>query len=245
MIIGPPEADPIRWQAGLSLHGRRPGILPPSVLVRVPSTILPVSVIVTRSPLRLLAYVVIGVAAVLVAVDMTISNRFYPMPETFERVVGTAVDEVGEMVNVTARVPTDQGRAHLRRDRVVGVVLFAGGVSALGWAMKELIWPRVLLRGDEEGIAIHVDGPGMPLRQIPWSDIAEVRSGLIEEEGESLPALSIRFHHPEMVPEGPASAVAAPPWLHLIADEWVPPAHMVSPLLERVWSTSTDLRVME
>jgi hypothetical protein len=211
----------------------------------VASTILPVSVIVTRSPLRLFAYVVIGAAAVLLAVDMTISNRFYPMPETFETVVGTTVDEFGAVTNVTARVPTDQGRAHLRRDRLAGVILFAGGISAMGWAMKELIRPRVLLRGDEEGIAIHVDGPGMPLRHLAWSDIAEVRSGLVEDEGDFLPALSIRFHDPEMVPEAPASAVATPPWLHLIADEWVPPAHMVAPLLERMSAPSSDLRVME
>lgn len=203
------------------------------------------SVIVTRSPLRLLAYVVLAVPALLVAVDMTASHRFFPAPETFETVVGTTVDEVGRQVDVTARALTIEGRAQARRDRLAAAVLGIGGVAAMAWAMMELIRPRVLLRGDQQGMAFRVDGPGRPMRQVAWGDIAEVRSGVVDDEGDLVPALSIRFEDPARVPVAPASAIPEPPWLHLLADDWVPPAHMVAPLLERTVPGSVPAEMTE
>ena len=64
-------------------------------------TVVAVNVVVTRSPLRLLAYASLAVPAILLAVDMAVSHRIYPEPDTFEQVVGTTVDDAGETVEVT------------------------------------------------------------------------------------------------------------------------------------------------
>lgn len=193
----------------------------------------PVSVIVTRSPLRLLAHVLLAIPAVLLAVDMTVSHRFISPPDSFQTVVGSTIVESGAVVDVTSTAFTNQGRAEARRDRLFAVVLVTGGVMSIGWAMRDLVRPRLLMRGDQDGLALRVDGPGMPMRVFPWEEIAEVRSGLIDEDGDILPTLSLRLHDPSRVPTEPASAVADPPWLHVITDDWSPPAHLVVPVLER------------
>jgi hypothetical protein len=198
-----------------------------------------VSIIVTRSPLRLLAYVLLAIPAVLLAVDMTASNRFISPPDSFQTVVGSTMVESGAVVDVTSTAFTNQGRAEARRDRLFAAVLLTGGVVSIGWAMRDLVRPRPLMRGDQDGLALRIDGPGMPMRAFPWEEIAEVRSGLIDEDGDILPAFSVRFHDPSRAPAEPASAVADPPWLHVVADDWSPPAHLVVPVLERAGPQTT------
>lgn len=198
------------------------------------------SVVVTRSPLRLFAYVMLAIPAVLLAVDMTVSHRYYPAPSTVEVTVGSTVDQFGEVVPVTARRLTDEGQSQQRRDRLLAAMLFVGGVGAIGWAMRELVRPRALLTADRDGIAVRIDGSSEPLRRFPWSAVAEVRSGLADVDGDEVPVLSIRFHDPALVPPWPASAVADPPWLHLIGDDWSPPPHLVTPLLEHAGSRNAE-----
>jgi hypothetical protein len=199
----------------------------------------PVSVIVARSPLRLLAHVLLAIPAVLLAVDMTMSYRFISPPDSFQTVVGSTVNESGVVVDVTSTAFSNQGRAEARRDRLFAVVLITGGVMSIGWAMRDLVRPRLLMRGDQDGLALRVDGPGMPMRVFPWEEIAEVRSGLIDEDGEILPVLSLRLHDPSRVPTEPASAVSDPPWLHVVTDDWLPAAHIVVPVLERASPQAT------
>jgi hypothetical protein len=191
------------------------------------------AVIVTRSPLRLLAHVLLGIPAVLLAVDMTVSHRFIAAPESTRSVVGSTILDSGEVVDVTTVSYTTRGESEARRDRLFAVVLLAGGIVSIGWAMHDLLRPRVLLRGDQQGLALRVEGPGRPMRVFTWDEIAEVRSGLVDLDGASLPALSIRLHDPSRIPVEPASAVADPPWLHVVTDDWSPPAHLVVPVLER------------
>lgn len=163
---------------------------------------------------------------------MTVSHRWIRAPESSEVVVGQTSDESGEMVDLTKDVLTDVGRAERRRDLLFGGALFVGGAAAMAWALKELARPTRFLIADDDGLLIKVDGVRRAPRRIAWSGIAEVRSGLIEDDGVETPVLSIRLVDPEAVPRLPAGGLSDPPWLHLFSDEWDKPAHRVAALLE-------------
>ncbi len=190
------------------------------------------NIAVSRSPLRLLVYALLAVPAVLLAVDMTISYRWIAPPETTDVVVGQTTDESGEMVDITKDVLTDTGRSQRRRDLLFGAGLFVGGAAAIGWALKELARPTHFLIADDEGLLVRVDGLRQPPRRFGWSDIAELRSGIVEDDGIDAPVLSIRLVDVEQVPHLPAGGYSEPPWLHLYSDEWDQPAHQVAAALE-------------
>lgn len=190
------------------------------------------NVVVTRSPLRLLAYALLAVPAIVLAVDILFANRWFPAPDTYGQVVGTVVDAGGQTVDVTVPTLTVDGKAQRRRDLLTGGVLLAGGVAAMGWAAMGLMRPTTLLRAGEEGISVRVDGPRRPARLLPWESIEEVRSGIVLDEGAETPVLSIRFDDPAMVPTDPGGGVAEPPWLHVWSEDWDTPAHQVAPMLD-------------
>ncbi|MEE8497088.1 MAG: hypothetical protein V3S62_00985 [Acidimicrobiia bacterium] len=190
------------------------------------------NIAVSRSPLRLLVYALLAVPAVLLAVDMTISYRWIDPPEKTDVVVGQTTDESGELVDITKDVLTDTGRSQRRRDLLFGAGLFVGGAAAIGWALKELARPTRFLIADDEGLLVRVDGLRQPPRRFGWSDIAEVRSGIVEDDGIDAPVLSIRLVDVEQVPHLPAGGYSEPPWLHLYSDEWDQPAYQVAALLE-------------
>ena len=190
------------------------------------------NIAVSRSPLRLLVYALLAIPAILLAVDMTVSYRWISAPETTDVVVGQTTDESGELVDITKGVLTDTGRSERRRDILFGAGLFIGGAAAIGWALRELARPTRFLIADDEGLLIRVDGVRQPPRRFRWSDIAEVRSELVEEDGIDVPVLSIRLVDPEQVPHLPAGGHADPPWLHLYSDACDQPAHQVAALLE-------------
>ena len=184
--------------------------------------------------MRLLAYATLAVPAILLGVDMLFwSYRFVPEPDTYDVVVGSTVDELGQPVDVVQKRLTTDGEAQRRRDLFFGVSLMIGGAAAMGWGLKELVSPTVLLRADDDGISVRLDGPNNPSRLFPWEEVVEVRSGVVDSEGAPISALSIRLRDPAMIPADPAGAEPDPPWIHVFADEWDRPAHMVAPLLDQ------------
>ena len=197
------------------------------------------NVTISRSPLRLLAYATFAVPAILLAVDMLFSYRWYPEPATYDQVVGTTIDQFGQTQDVVEQRYTQDGQAQRRRDLLLGGALLIGGGVAMGWGLKELVRPVVLLRADDDGISVRIDGPGKPPRLFPWEEVEEVRSGVLVDDGAEVAVLSFRFGDPGMVPAEPAGAKADPPWVHLFADEWDRPAHQVAPLLDQWVSRSS------
>lgn len=191
---------------------------------------------VTRSPLRLLAYAGFAVPAILLAIDMLFAYRWYPEPATYEQVVGTTIDASGQTVDVVQRRLTVDGEAERRRDLFLGSALLIGGAAAMGWGLKEMLSPALLVGAGEDGVSIRLDGPGNPPRLFRWEEIAEVRSGMLTSEGAEVPVLSLRLRDPGLIPPDPAGAEADSPWLHVFAEDWDHPAHQVAPLLDQ-WAT--------
>lgn len=186
---------------------------------------------VGRSPLRLVSLALVGAAMVLLAVDMTIAYRFYPLPESTDVVVGSTLDTAGNTVDVTEAVYTLQGEAQRRRDLVFGAGLALGGLAALFWGVREAVSRRPLLTSDEEGVTIRV-GKGGETLHLPWDDLVEARSGVRRDEGGTEPVVSLRVRHPEALPLEVRGGAVDPPWLHLYAGDWDLPAHQVAARLD-------------
>lgn len=178
------------------------------------------AVTATRSPMRLLMHVLLAIPAILLAVDMTVSNRFYPLPDH------TLTDSGEQQLTV-------RGRAELRRDRVVATGLFVGGVWSTAWAMRELVRARPLLRADGDGVAVLIGPTTAGLQPYSWDEISDVRSGLVDDNGEPVPVVSLRFDDETKVPVDPASAAPDPPWLHMFADDWAPQGHLIAPIVQQ------------
>lgn len=175
---------------------------------------------------------VLSVPAILLAEDMLISHRWVPVPATYDAVVGSTIDANGNTVDITEKYLTVDGKAQRRRDLGFGIALLGGGILAMGYSVLGVLRPRMVLRATDEGIAVHVDGPGHPARLFPWEEIVEVRSGVRDADGADVAVLSILLAESADVPANPAGGTADPPWLHLWADDWDQPAHQVAPLLD-------------
>lgn len=196
------------------------------------------TVLVGRSALRLIGFVLLGSAMIVLAVDMTISYRFYPEPESSEVTVGSVVDAAGSVVDVTEQQFTETGRHERRRDIAFGIALFLGGAAALGWGVKEAVARRPVLQAEPDGLTIALGRRGSPVT-FSWDSIVEVRSGVLEDEGGTEPVLSLRFADPEELPLDPRGCAVDPPWLHVYAGDWDVPAHQVAP---RVGAFAAPLR---
>lgn len=189
---------------------------------------------VARSPARLITLAVLSVPAILLAIDMTVSYRFIRHPETRDVVVGQTTDESGQQVDVTKPVLTDTGLAERRRDILLGGGLFFGGAAALGWSLRQLMRPTPFISADDDGLLVRVDGIRQPPRRYAWSEIAEVRSGVVDDDGVDTPVLSIRLVDDSELPVLPAGGVTEGQWLHLFSTEWEMPAHQVAARLDHL-----------
>ena len=188
---------------------------------------------VGRSPWRMLAYTVVGAALVVLAVDMTVSYRFFPYPDH-------TVTEAEDATGTTTRVLTLDGEVQRRRDLAFGVTLGLGGGALLLWSVREVIVRRPLLVADETGLTVRLGTRREPPLHLEWGDIAEVRSGSQDDGAGTVPVLSLRLADSGLMPQRPHAAIADPPWLHLIADEWDLPPRQVAPAVSSRLAASPE-----
>ena len=187
---------------------------------------------VGRSPFRILAVALLAAPMILLSVDITLTQRFFPAPDSTRVVVGQTVDETGRTIDVTEDQLTNDGKAQRRRDLMWGGVLFAGGVAAAFYGLRELFLPRRVITADQRGLNVRIYGSRKPPVRLAWNEVAAVRSGVIEDEGGQIEVLSIRPSDPTLLPESPVGAIVQPPWLHVLADDWERPPHLIAPVIE-------------
>lgn len=188
-------------------------------------------VTITRATRWPLMYALAAIPMIILAVDMMITHRFVPPPDTYE-VAAVKTLEDGSTVDTTVLALTNDGKAQRRRELAWGAGLLAAGIAAAAWGLKDLLAPRRVLTMDGNRLTLRVERMSRSARQFAWEEVAEVRSGVIEDEGGSTPVLSLRFVDPQRVPDEPWGAVAEPPWLHLYSAEWDREAHEVAPMIE-------------
>jgi hypothetical protein len=177
------------------------------------------------------AYSLLAIPMVILAVDMLFTYRFVPGPDSTE-VAAVRTLEDGTTEDTTLVVLTNDGRAQRRRDIVWGSALLAGGVLAAAWGLKDLLFPRRVITIEPDRLTLRVSRRVGRASEFAWNEIAEARSGILEDEAGPAPVLSLCFTDPSLVPVDPWGAVADPPWLHLYATEWDRQAHEIAPMIE-------------
>ncbi|MBU1227468.1 MAG: hypothetical protein KJ698_09725 [Actinobacteria bacterium] len=185
----------------------------------------------TRAAWRPVAYVLLAIPMVLLAVDMMVSHKWFPEPDSTE-VAAVQTFEDGSTLDTTILQLTLDGKAQQRREVFWGILLITGGVAAAGWGLKDLLSPRRVLILDSSFLALRVGSRVRMERRYAWSEVADVRSGVLEDEAGRVPVLSLRFTDDSLLPPNPWGAVVDPPWLHLYADEWDRQAHEIAPMIE-------------
>lgn len=186
---------------------------------------------VTRAAWRPVAYSLLAIPMVILAVDMLFTYRFIPGPDSTE-VPAVRTLEDGTTEDTTLVVLTNDGQAQRRRDIVWGIGLLGGGVLAAGWGLKDLLFPRRVITIEPDRLTLRVSRRVSRASHFAWAEITEARSGILEDEAGPAPVLSLRFAHEGLVPIDPWGAVADPPWLHLYATEWDRQAHEIAPMIE-------------
>lgn len=186
---------------------------------------------VTRAVWRPVAYVLFAIPMVLLAIDMMVAHKWFPEPDTAE-VAAITTFEDGSTQDTTIIQLTQDGKAQQRREVVWGIALLVGGVAAAGWGLKDLLFPRRTLVLDSNFLSLRA-GPRVRMeRRYAWSEILDVRSGVLQDEAGKVPVLSLRFLDDSLLPPNPWGAVVDAPWLHLFTDEWDRQAHEIAPMIE-------------
>jgi hypothetical protein len=186
---------------------------------------------VSRSAWRPLAYALLAIPMILLAVDMISAHKWFPAPDTTE-VTSYQTLEDGSTTEIRTEVLTRDGEAQRRRETVFGAGLLVAGIAAAAWGIKDLLLPRRILEMSAEGLVLRVSGRLRAVRRYAWAEILEARSGLIEDEGGPAPVLSLRFVDDALLPISPWGGLVDPPWLHLHTTEWDQQAHEIVPMIE-------------
>jgi hypothetical protein len=187
---------------------------------------------VGRSPLRALGFALLAAPMILLAVDMAFSHRWFPAPDSAEVVVARTTDAAGNTIDVTEQQLTNDGHAQRRRDLIWSGALFAGGALAAAFSLRELFLPTKVVTADQQGLSVRIFGARKAPVRYSWVEIERVRSGVVEDEAGPIEVLSLRLADPVLLPERPVGAYVDPPWLHLMADDWDRPPHLIAPMIE-------------
>ena len=137
--------------------------------------------VIRRSAWRMWLVALLGVPMIVVALDLLTQRRL--------------TNELRELLFLA-----DDTQLPEPREYVWAVVLLVVGSVACLWGLKELLVPTKVVQGDEAGLRLKIRGPFRPAFVLPLSDIADVGSGTVDDDGEELPVVWIRVVEAGSVP---------------------------------------------
>jgi hypothetical protein len=142
---------------------------------------------VERSPLRVWALSLMGVAFALFGLDVLSNGRF--------------ITAFGKLVYGAEQVPTFEPR-----DRVFALVAVIAGALLMLWGIRDLTVPRKLIAADAEELRLVLGGPFSRAVAIPWDNVEDVFSDLVDDDGQVLPAVFFTIADPSQLPSDPWGA---------------------------------------
>ena len=114
--------------------------------------------------------------------------------------------------------------------------LTVGGIFT-AWALKELIGPRRVVRGDWRGVTLSLSGPFRNATLVPWSAIDDVRSGVAVDGESEFPVLIFDLNDRGDMPDRPWGARwVAPGRLAIASRDWEYEAFIVATQLRELAS---------
>lgn len=107
------------------------------------------------------------------------------------------------------------------------MALFAGFIVL--WGLKELFLPTKVVECTDQGLSLKVKGPFRPATLIPWELVDDVRGVDIEDDGDTVPMLSVRLLGRGSLPDNPWGAR----WvgereLTVLAQDWPEPPQEIA-----------------
>lgn len=107
------------------------------------------------------------------------------------------------------------------------MLAFAGFIVL--WGLKELFMPTKVIECSDGGLALKLNGPLRPPTLVPWDLIDDVRGIEVQDEGQSLPMLSIRLLGRGDLPADPWGAR----WIRerelaILAQDWAEPPEEIA-----------------
>lgn len=119
------------------------------------------------------------------------------------------------------------------------ILIAAGGVAI--WALRELITPTKVVAADLSGVRLQVTAPFRKPLFIGWSDVEDIGSATVEDEGETFPVLWVRVGDIEVgLPEPWSARWMDDRTLAVMASDWeMDPIDVAKSLAELAIEAST------
>ena len=100
------------------------------------------------------------------------------------------------------------------------VILISAGAVAI-WALRELIVPTKVVAADEAGVRLQVSAPFRKPLFVAWSDVEDIGSATVDDEGEAFPVLWLRLGDIDVgLPEPWSARWMDDRTLALMASDW-------------------------
>jgi hypothetical protein len=167
-------------------------------------------VLVQRSRLRPTIAIVVGLLAIIAALDIAAFGVVYPDAER---------DEQGQLTN--------DGRAQRRGDIAWGLALGVGGLALATWGGRGRSGNRRLLAADDERLVVAIGPPGAELWSVGWNEVFAVRSAVDDDDSGTARVLDIELAHDSLAPTDPRGARIEGDHVLVDADDWNPPLDLV------------------
>lgn len=126
------------------------------------------------------------------------------------------------------------------RDVVWAAFLLVLGVIVSVFGLKELLAPRAVVKADAAGLHLRIAGPFRGPVLIPWEALDDIGAEQLEDDGDLVPVMWLRFRDLSMVPTDPWGGR----WidgktLALLASDWEVPAREVAEKVADIAVTSS------
>lgn len=168
------------------------------------------SVVVTRSAVRMWLLAIGGIPLLVISVDVLTNRRITNwLRELIFAPAETQIYEPRDVIWAWA------------------LLLFSGFLVL--WGLKELFLPTKVIEARDGGIAVRLRGPLHKPDLIPWNNIVDIAPGEILDEGDILLLLRITVLGRGDLPEHPwAGRWVEPRVLGLLSEDWSKPPAAVA-----------------
>lgn len=145
------------------------------------------TVVVRRSAVKMWLLAIGGVPLLIIAIDVLTNRR---ITNWLRELIFTPADT----------------QIYEPRDVIWAWALLVFSAVVVLWGLKELFLPTKVIECLDRGLALKLRGPFRSADVVQWSEVAYVKGGRIEDDGEKLPVLMITVLARGDLPEHPWGA---------------------------------------
>ena len=158
--------------------------------------------VVKRSAVRMWLLAIAGIPLLVIAIDVLTNRR------------------ITNWLREIIFAPADT-QIYEPRDVIFAWAMLLFSATIVLWGLKELFWPTKVIEVRESGLLLKLRGPLRPADNVAWSEVVDVTAGTLEDDGDELPVLEVKFLSRGELPDYPWGAR----WLDernlaMLAQDW-------------------------